>query len=346
MPVEDADMKTISQFTNLEKLVLNNSLITNNGINEIKKLKKLRLLSLAGTKVDKEVVPYFSPLDSLKEVFIWNTKISAGDAQQLQKQNGKIVFNVGYIPDEKEILTLNAPIVKNEQFVLDENEKIELKNQIPGVVIRYTLNGADPDSTTSLIYNEPISANGFTLIKARSVKPGWYSSPISSYTFFQKGIKPSKAELINEPNEKYKGEGATSLIDSKKGLAESFNDPAWLGFREKPFAALFYFDDSKTINSVSISYNKSVQSYLMPPQEIEIWAGEDKNKLKLIKKIFPTQVTEAEKNVVRIEGIKIDIGLSTYKCYKIVARNLSKLPPWHPGKGDKAWIFIDEIFFN
>ena len=163
MPVTDADMKTINQFTNLEKLVLNNSLITNNALSEIKKLKNLRSLSLAGTKIDKNAAQSFSQLDSLKEVFIWNTNISATEADELQKQNKKIRFDRGYIPDENEILTLTPPIVKNEEFILTANEKIELKHQIAGVTIRYTTDGTDPDSTTSPIYNGPISADGFTI---------------------------------------------------------------------------------------------------------------------------------------------------------------------------------------
>ncbi len=346
MPVEDGDMKTINQFSNLEKLILNNSLITNNGLSEIRDLKNLRSLSLAGTKVDKNVAPAFSALDSLKEVFIWNTMISHTDAAELQKQGRKIVFNTGYIPDENEILTLTPPIVKNDEFVLSGNEKIELKNQIPGVVIRYTTDGTEPDSTTSPVYDGPFTANGFTLIKARSVKPGWYSSPVSSFAFFKKGIRPTNAELINEPNEKYKGEGVESLIDAKKGLAENFGDAAWLGFREKPFGAFFYFDTVKTISSISISYNKNIPSYLMPPAEIEVWAGDDKNKMKLLKKLTPLQPTKDESNAVQIDGININIEPSFYKWYKIVAKNVSRLPSWHPGKGDKAWIFIDEIFFN
>lgn len=346
MPVEDQDLKTINEFSNLEKLILNNSLITTSGLNEIKKLKKLRSLSLAGTKVDKSVIQVLSPLDSLKEVFVWNTGILPADAQELQKQSKKIIFNAGYIPDEKEILTLTPPIAKNEEFVLNENEKIELKNMIPGVLIRYTTDGTEPDSTSSPIYNGPLALKGYTLIKARSVKTGWYSSPVTSFSFFKKGIQPTSEELINEPDKKYKGEGASTLTDSKKGLAESFNDAAWLGFREKPFAAYFYFDTLKTINSISISYNKNIQSYLLPPAEIEIWGGDDKNKLRLLKKMTPQQPTKDELNTVRIEGINVDIGPSAYKYYKVVAKNVSKLPSWHPGKGDKAWIFIDEIFFN
>lgn len=346
MPVVDADMKTINQFTNLEKLILNNSLITNNALGEIKRLKNLQSLSLAGTQIDKNAAQSFSQFDSLKEVFIWNTKISAEEANELQKQNKKIRFDRGYIPDENEILTLTPPGIKNEEFILSANEKVELEQKIAGTTIRYTTDGTDPDSTTSPIYKAPITTEGFTLIKAKSIKPGWYSSPITSFTFFRKGIKPSGAELINQPNEKYRGSGATTLIDGKKGLAENFSDPAWLGFREHPFVAVFNFDTVQTINSISISYNENVQSYLMPPAEVEIWGGESKDKLKLLKKTIPPQPTKEEKNVVRIEGMKINIPQSTYKYYKVVAKNVLKLPTWHPGKGEKAWIFIDEIFFN
>jgi len=346
MPVEDADMKTINQFSNLEKLILNNSLITNNGLNEIKKLKNLRSLSLAGTKIDKNAAQYFSQPDSLKEVFIWNTNISATETDELQKQNKKIKFVRGYVPDENEILSLTPPLVRNEEFILSGGEKIELKHQVAGVTIRYTTDGTDPDSTISKIYGEPISPDGFMEIKARATRAGWYSSPVVSFSFFKNGIKPTKAELINPPNEKYKGSGATTLIDSKKGLAENFSDPAWLGFREKPFAGIFYFDAPQTINSISISYNKNIQSYLMPPAEVEIWGGDDEGKLKLLKRVKPAQPTEKEKNVVRVEGLKIELVPSVYKVYKVVAKNVTKLPTWHPGKGDKGWIFIDEVFFN
>jgi hypothetical protein len=191
-----------------------------------------------------------------------------------------------------------------------------------------------------------LAVNGFTMVKAKAIRTGWYSSPVASFTFFKKGIKPSRGELINQPNEKYKGNGAATLSDLKKGLAENFTDAAWLGFREQPFAAVFYFDTAQTINSISISYNESVQAYLMPPAEVEIWAGDEKDKLKLLKKATVKQPTEKEKNVVRVEGLKIETPQAKYKCYKIIAKNVSKLPTWHPGKGDKAWIFIDEIFFN
>jgi uncharacterized membrane protein len=346
MPVTDEDMKIISQFINLEKLNLNNSSITNKGLEEISRLKQLRSLSVAGTQVDKNAAQTFSKLDSLKEVFTWNSKISVADATVLQKRFSRIAFNTGYMPDEKEILTLTPPLVKNEEFILSGNEKIELKHPIPGAEIRFTADGTIPDSTSSNVYRAPFTASGFLIIKARAVKPGWYSSPISEYSFFLKGIKPSGGELINKPDERHRAEGVFSLYNLKTGTAENTNDAEWLGYREKPFAALIYFDTVKTINSISISYCKNVPAYILPPAEVEIWCGQENSKMNLLKKISLPQTTKEEGGAVKTEGIKIDIPGSAYKCYKIVAKNVPKLPKWHPGKGEKSWVFIDEIFFN
>lgn len=346
MPVTDEQAKTISKFTNLEKLILNNSALTNSGLTELIKLKNLQSLSVAGTKIDKNAAAIFQKFENLKEVFVWNTGITVADASSLNQNKEKIIFNTGYIPDKNEMLALTAPTIENENFVLTSSEKIKMKHQVPGVIIRYTTDGTDPDSTTSAIYNAPVSVKGYTTIKARAIKEGWYSSPVAEYSFFQKGITPQKADLITTADRRHKAEGAATLIDSKKGEIGNFNDIAWLGFRDEPFGALFYFDKPQTVSSISLSYIKSVQSYIMPPTEIEVWGGNDKNKLKLLKKINPAQTTKEELNVVKNEAAKLEFSPAAFLYYKVTAKNISKLPVWHPGKGEKGWLFIDEIFFN
>ena len=346
MPVKDDDVKIINQFTNLEKLLLNNSLISNSGVQQLTNLKKLQSLSLAGMKIDGNATKYFSQLDSLKEVFIWNTNIVSAERETIQEQFPQIRFNTGYIPDEKEILVLTPPTVKNEDKILGDNEKIGLKHAVNGVTIRYTIDGSDPDSTTSPVYQEPFGSNRFVLVKARAMKPGWYSSPVESFSFFRKGFKPQRVELINRPDKKYMGKGPETIIDNEKGTAENFRDETWLGFREKPFIGVFYFDTIKTIANVTIAFNKNVPSYLLPPASIEIWGGDDNSKLILLKKMSLPVITEKERRDVRNEGVNIAIKPSGFKVYKIVVNNVQKLPAWHSGKGEKGWLFIDEIFFN
>ena len=346
MPVTDADMKIISKFNNLQKLILNNSEITSKGLQELQNLKKLRSLSIAGTRVDKAAEEYFRGFASLNEVFTWNSGISQTDAAKMQEKNKNIKFNTGYVADKNEILKLNKPTLKNENFVLSGDEKIILRHYLPGAEIRFTTDGTIPDSTSTAIYKSPVAINGFTVLKIRATKSGWYSSDVDEYYFFEKGNKPQKAELIYPTDKQYKGRGAATLIDGKKGTVENYKDTAWLGFREQPFAARFYFDQPPEINSITISYGNSVSAYILPPAVLEIWGEGNNSKFVLLKKVVTPAVKKEDLKTNRVEGIKIDIPGSRYKSYRVIAKNIMKLPEWHPGKGEKGWVFIDEIFFN
>lgn len=346
MPVTDEDMKTISKFSNLEKLSLNNTGISSNALAELKGLKQLRFLSIAGTKVDRNASEYFSLFPSLEQVFIWNSGLTEADASLLQTKNKNIIFNTGYVADRNEKLKLNQPVIKNENFILSGEEKIKLSHYLPGTEIRYTLDGTLPDSMEAPIYTFPLAINGFTVLKTRATKSGWWSSDVNEYYFFKKGFTPQKTVLINAPNEQYPGRGPSTLVDNKKGVTENFKDTAWLGYREKPFAAQFYFDHPPAINSVTISYGKHVAAFILPPVSIEVWGGEDSSRVRLLKKQQTVAVTKEQLNDMRIEGIKVEIPESRFRYYRVIINNITKLPAWHPGKGERGWVFIDEIFFN
>jgi hypothetical protein len=47
-----------------------------------------------------------------------------------------------------------------------------------------------------------------------------------------------------------------------------------------------------------------------------------------------------------LRGFECKFDPVTVKYIKIVGVTVGKLPLWHPGKGDKAWIFTDEILVN
>ena len=170
---------------------------------------------------------------------------------------------------------------------------------------------------------------------------------MAEFFFFKKGYAPTSVELVYPPNEQYKGNGAATLCDNKKGTPDNFRDPAWLGCREQPFAAIAFFDkNSPPVKSVTLSCGVNVGSYIMPPTRVEVWGGPDKSRLKLLKAIVPTPYTKADLGKTQTSGLRLDIPAAQYPCLKVVALPLSKLPDWHPGKGDKGWVFVDEILFN
>ncbi|MEZ0483774.1 c-type cytochrome domain-containing protein [Fibrella aquatica] len=344
MPVQDEDLKIITQFENLEKLILNNSEITGQTLTDLKKLAKLTSLALSGTKVDRATLAALAQLPGLKEVFVWNTPITATDLAQLQQQNRDIRFMAGYVPDDAEILKLNPPILVNEQFVVTAQTPVTFRHPLRGVAIRYTTDGTDPDSVNGPVYRKPFAVNGYTVVKARATKDKWYTSELVEYTFFGRQYQPGRVELVNEPNPQYVGEGGKTLIDQKKGTIENAKDVAWLGYREKPFEAFFTFGRPVPLKSVTLSIGKSTGNYIMPPTSVEIWGGTDKAHLKLLRKIEPEQPKKEEP--ARIEGIQVALKGEGCAVVKVVAHPVTKLPAWHRGKGDPGWVFVDEVFFN
>jgi uncharacterized membrane protein/mono/diheme cytochrome c family protein len=344
MPLKDEDLSLIANFPNLEKLILNQTDITGNTLEQLKKCKNLESVALAGTKISKENLQKILDLPKLKEVFVWNTDINEVAVNELGKKYAKIKFDKGGIDNPNEILQLNPPILVNEGFIIKTSAPITLKHTLKNVKIRYTIDGSEPDSTTVNIYEKPIVIESYTKFKAVATKENWYASKKVEYSFFKSSYVADSVYLLNSPDPKHAGKGGTTLKDLKKGPNDNFGDKAWLGYREKEFVGLFEFKKVQPIKSLTISYLQKMDSFILPPMIIEVWAGNNKSDFKIIQKLRPKQPEKMERNANL--GLQIPFSQGSYKMIKLIIKPVSKLPIWHPGKGKKGWFFVDEVFFN
>jgi len=342
MPVTDAECETIRKFEHLEKLNLNFSSITEKGLQILSSLPELQSLSVAGTSLDSKAIEPIRNFKKLKEVFVWNTSIKLEDSPP------GIAFNTGFVPDANEKLRLTPPIPAPDKTLLDLGEKISLSHKLPGTVIRYTIDGSDPDSTSAKVYDAPFGIHGYTIVKTRACKDGWFCSPVGTYVLFNKGVMPIETKLFTAPNKDYKGEGAATLTNNKKGFTDDHRDIAWIGFRENPMNAEFEFADDADIKNITLSYDYNVDAWLFAPLKIEVWGGEDQQHMQLVKQLRPDQPKKSEPR--RNSAIVIPIETS-YKYYKIIAWPVPELPKWHPSnepktKDKRAWLFVDEVIFG
>lgn len=342
MPVTDSDLNLLSRFSNLEVLNLNSTLIDGSGLGNLTACKNLKSISLSGTQVTFESLKTILTLPQLKTVYIWNTAIDAVGKAELEKAYPHITFVHNLFTDES-TLALSKPILVNEG-ILKATDKIELKHTMPGVTIRYTVDGTQPDSVSGMLYEEPITIVETVKLKAIACKPGWYCSPLFESSIYQEGYKPLQTELLAPADKQYRGEGATSLTDGRKGFVDIFKEPAWLGFRDNNFEAGFDFGTkSPAINKVVLSYGDNLGAYIFPPTEVQVWGGNSKDKLKLLL----TQKFSEPKGyrTPHMSFITVNWETSTHTYYKIIAKPINKLPLWHGGKGQKGWFFVDEVFF-
>ena len=143
MPVTDKDLSILKAFKNLEQVNLNFSAINGDGLTELSSIKNLKSISLSGTAVGvREVAPLLS-MSQLEELYIWNTKVSAVQADSLREKHSFVTIIDSQYKDEEK-LKLSRPMLVNENDVIKKQEEVMLKHPMPGVVIRYTLDGLIP----------------------------------------------------------------------------------------------------------------------------------------------------------------------------------------------------------
>jgi uncharacterized membrane protein len=343
MPVGDEVFQIISTFPNLEILNLNTTSITGNGLKELLACKKLEQLSVTSTTVGTADLSIISTLGSLKRVFIWNTKVTDADALALKKKSPKINWDMGYVPDKNELLKLTAPQpLDAEKMVYASDELIGYKHPMPGVQIRYTIDGSNPDSLNSLLYKRPFQATGLMRVRTIATSQGWLTSDTTDKTYFLKGFQPDSVVLTNNADKQYKGLGARTLIDLVKGSSGNLNQ-SWLGFRDNSFKAGFYFSKGEEIKEVFLSTVESIDGYVFPAKKIIVKGGDSPKSLKVLKIITPEQPKEKRRK--HLEPFVMPVDKQRYKYIEIEAIPVGVLPRWHPGKGEKAWVFVDEVFF-
>lgn len=342
MPVKDPDLKIIAQFENLRYLNLNFTDITGSGIKDLAALKYLTSLSLAGAKLDPNAIKQISRLKSLKKIALWDTGLSDAEIADIQKTNKNVEFIKGFKDDGKPI-KLNVPQIKNTSFVFTKPMPLQLSHPIKGVEIRYTTDGTNPDSTKSMLYKPGIMLTDKTTIKAKAFKAGWTGSDVAQFNFFRAGYTPDSIAFITPPNDKYKADGAKSLIDKELGGSD-FGNGKWIG-SQKDLVIYMQFNIPVALHTVTLNIMRNIGSQLFLPIEVEVWGGKDKDHLKLLGTVKPAP--PKKKDPFAIMGVDCKVG-NGYRlsCLKIIAKPIQHLPPWDPVKKMPGWVFMDEIFLN
>jgi uncharacterized membrane protein len=343
MPVTDNDLPTISQFINLRRLNLSFTRITGSGLAALEKLAQLKSLSLTNTPVKADDLQKIASLSELRHLYIWNSDLSETQINHLRKKYPDLDIETGSRTDTM-FVKLNPPIFQNENPIIDSPVQLLLKHYVPGVTIRYTIDGTDPDSINSTIYNnQPMVANQ-ELVKAKAFKPGWHSSDLVQYQFYKATYKPDTIILFRPPDSLYKGKGSATLKDLVKGSL-NFGDGKWIAFRRNDMECMLEFPRPVDAQSVTISSMINLPALIYPPRSITISGGNDKKSLKVLYHFTPTRDTanqtgylipyECKFNPIKVRYIKV-----TVEPYGKLPKKI-RMP-----KNDLGWFFADELFVN
>jgi Fn3 associated len=224
----------------------------------------------------------------------------------------------------------------NQSFVMlsDNTDPLKFDFRMDGAVIKYTTDGTDP-SPKSLLYNNELSINKACTVKARAFHPDFLPSDVITTVFVHQG-KKIKIIKANAPNEKYNGNASTTLYDGIFGDMDFKKD--YFGYDGNALIAEIYPIKSGTLSKVNVSSLVNQGSWIFGPASIRVT---DINGKLIGEKINANaQLQQNPSHMIHTVAIK----KKKYNYLKITIQPLGALPEWHDGMGNKAWLFVDEVW--
>ncbi|MEI6411634.1 MAG: chitobiase/beta-hexosaminidase C-terminal domain-containing protein [Bacteroidota bacterium] len=222
--------------------------------------------------------------------------------------------------------------------------RAELKFEMPGASIFYTLDGTEPTDKSAL-YVKPIQVQKSAVLKVIAVHPDFRASNVVSFPLIriEKQKQAKNVKLLQPSSPKYPGHGAATLTDLQKG-SPGLQDLSWLGFEGTDAQILLELPRKTKSKKLTISCLSSTGSWIFPPKGVVLEGSQNGVDFSPLSKWSPQNATEKPADGPLF--IELPITPKKLRWIKVTVQNYGQLPAWHPGAGKAAWLFIDEIFID
>jgi hexosaminidase len=212
--------------------------------------------------------------------------------------------------------------------------EVELSCSETEADIYYTTDGSKPDKHATQ-YTAPIQFVETANLNCLAIRKDGKTGFMSNFSFQKAGYGIS---LQSAPDEKYSGGGTLGLVDGAKGSSD-FADGRWSGFNGTDLDCIIDLGKTRELNHFGINFNEDTKSWIFRPQGVVFSVSQNGENFETI---YSQLFTKPENDNQQIIQIHFDHACQA-RYIKVHAINNGILPVWHPGKGEPAWLFVDEI---
>ncbi|MCX6245768.1 MAG: chitobiase/beta-hexosaminidase C-terminal domain-containing protein [Bacteroidetes bacterium] len=217
--------------------------------------------------------------------------------------------------------------------------------------VHYTLDGSDP-LFSSAQFQGSFRIDSSVVIKARAFK-GQTASPVIAQVQFVKHSGVGKKLTFFQPYSPHYAGGKNVLLDGIRGTSD-FRDNHWQGFQGVDFDATVDLGEHADAGSVSINFLQDQGSWIFLPVKVEFSVSSDGIYFRKINSQNTSESPKTEGALIKeyscsltsfksVKGASAASETGPIRFIRINAKNMGVCPKWHPGKGQPAWIFADEI---
>ncbi len=204
----------------------------------------------------------------------------------------------------------------------------------------YTLDGSEPTDGSPIVPPSGITLTGDAELKLRAIRPDGPRSSVKSYRFYKSVLGGASVTLEREPSAPYVNGGAAALVDGAMG-GESYVRPEWIGFNGDDLAGVIDLGGVRRLRHVGFNAANEPRSWIVLPRGATFEFSTDGANY-----ARPVTIAGAESRTAgsgaHYFGTAIPGGGVEARYIRFRIRN-GVLPDWHIGKGNPAWMFVDEI---
>ena len=224
---------------------------------------------------------------------------------------------------------------KGEVSINKENNTVEVSLSTQGdAPIRYTLDGSEPDANSPL-YEGPVAIENSCVIKAKAEKGCAFTKTSTAHKAMGR-----KAFANTAPHNKYTFNYPDNLTDGVRGV-DNFNSGEWVGFNGEALDVIVEMDGKQRYSSLTVGTLISKGDWVFNPASITVSLSKnDADYLTVAKEEYPSF---GQNDPDGRKDYKITFPESDSKYIRIEVKPVDSMPTWHPGKGRRGFVFVDEI---
>lgn len=204
--------------------------------------------------------------------------------------------------------------------------------------IYYTLDDSEPTESSPL-YQGTFAIREECQLKAIAIRNGKKSKLFSDQIIISKSsFKP--IELLSTPDTKYAYRGAPMLVDGLQGNSTNYRTGRWIGFLNEDMVAVIDLLESTEISNAVIRNTVLTIDGIFDAAEIVVESSDDHQNFTKV-----ASITISDQNLKHWSDISVHtltFEPVTARYFKVTVKS-SVMPDWHPNKGSRAFMFLDEI---
>ena len=277
-------------------------------------------------------------------------------------KGGEMVLEMGNVPrceeqKTKDVTKIECELIEPVPFVVKgegtffDSTLIELGCADSNARIYYSLKADDSRqlavssgqwAVKATLYQFPIIIHQTSTVTVFAQREdGIKSAPIVAT--FQKIQKNRKIIINTRYAPQYSAGGDIALIDFRRGTS-NFRTGCWQGYEGVDLDVIIDLGKPELVRKLSIGFLQDQGSWIFMPEWVEFMVSADGKNFSTAGKVINTIADDSTGAILK--PFSINLNGKPLRYIHIIGKNRGICPQWHPGAGEKAWIFADEIMIE